>query len=164
MTAAWLPGGDYARKSNTGFRCTSEPLIFTGADDLEFQDGWLAAARAKLTPGVGVVGTNDLGSPRVMAGLHATHFLFTRRYVNDFGTIDGPGQVMTEAYVHEWVDDEVVGTAKSRGAWAFAEDSRVKHLHPNWDATIPIDQLYAKQHHRMRLSRLTYERRSTQWT
>lgn len=164
MTVGWQSVGDYARKINTGFRCTAEPLVFSGADDLEFQPGWLEAARAALTPGIGVVGTNDLGSPRVMRGEHATHFLFTRRYGNDHGTLDGPGQLMYEGYVHEWVDDEVVGTARMRGAWAFAPESRVKHLHPNWDASIPIDELYAAQSYRMRLSQRTFQRRRTLWT
>lgn len=164
LTVPWQPTGDYARKINAGFLATHEALIFTGADDLEFQPGWLDAARAHLTPGIGVVGTNDLGSPRVMAGEHATHFLITRRYVLDRGTIDEPGKVFHEGYAHEYVDDELVGTARYRGALAMALDSHVKHLHPNWDPSVPMDSLYEMQQHRMRLSRPLFLRRRHQWT
>ena len=161
-----VPGpcrGDYARKINTGYRLTSEPLIFTGACDLKFHAGWFEAATARLTPGIGVVGTNDLGSKRVMAGLHATHSLVTRDYVDRFGTIDTPGQVMHEGYLHEFVDDELVQTAMSRGAWAFAADSYVEHLHPAWGKG-ESDELYEQTPYRMRMGRKLYRQRQQLWT
>lgn len=156
--------GDYARKVNTAYRASSEPLVFTGADDLLFHPGWFEAATAKLAPGIGVVGTNDLGSPRVVRGDHATHSLVTRDYADRFGTIDEPGAVLHEGYIHEYVDDELVGTAKARGAWAFAVEARVEHLHPNWNPAVPMDALYAEQPRRMRLSRSLYQRRQRLWT
>lgn len=163
LEVRWHPVGDYARKINAGIKATTEPLIFSGADDLEFEPGWLEAAKAELRPGIGVVGTNDLGSPRVMRGEHATHFLITREYVEQFGTIDGPGQAMAECYPHEYVDDEMVGTARLRGAWAFAAESRVRHRHPNWDASVPMDDLYAGQQRRMIAGRRTYVNRRRRW-
>lgn len=161
-----VPGpnpGDYARKINAGYRATTEPLMFLGADDLRFHPGWFDAAAAELGPGVGVVGTNDLGSERVMAAQHSTHSLVTRDYVDRFGTIDEPGRVLCEEYPHEFVDDELVATAKHRGAWAFAADSHVEHLHPNWGKA-PMDKLYAQQRRRMRAGRQIFERRSRLWT
>lgn len=156
--------GDYAAKVNASFRHTGEPLIFLGACDLRFHPGWFEAATAKLGGRVAVVGTNDLGSPRVKRGVHATHSLVTRDYVDRFGTIDRPGEVLHEGYVHEYVDDELVGTAKKRGAWAFAADSRVEHLHPNWRPDVPTDSLYEAQRARMRESRALYQRRRRMWT
>ncbi len=161
-----VPGpnrGDYARKINTGFRLTSEPLIFTGACDLRFHAGWFDAAIAELAPGIGVVGTNDLGSRRVMAGLHATHSLVARDYVERFGTIDQPGLVMHEGYLHEFVDDELVQTAMSRNAWAFAADSHVEHLHPAWGKA-DSDDLYDQTPFRMRMGRKLYRQRQQLWT
>jgi hypothetical protein len=102
LTVPFEPVGDYARKINTGYRATTEPLIFTGACDILFHRGWFEAAMAKLRFGVGVVGTNDLGNPRVMAGQHATHFLVTRAYANQHGTIDQPGAIFHEGYPHEY--------------------------------------------------------------
>ncbi len=154
--------GDYARKIHAGIAATDEPLIFTGADDLHFHPGWLPAATAELGPGIGVVGTNDLCNPRVMRGEHATHFLVARWYV-EVGTLDEPGKLFHDRYMHEFVDDELVGTAKKRGAWAFAADSHVEHLHPMGGKT-PMDDLYAGQRRRMGLSRALYERRRRPWT
>lgn len=155
--------GDYARKINAGVRTTTEPLIFTAADDLQFLPGWLDAARAAMTDHIGVVGTNDLGSPRVVAGQHATHFLMARWYIEQHGTIDEPGKAMHEGYPHEYVDDEVVGTARARRAWAFAEDSHVKHLHPDWCPEVPRDALYAGQRRRMHMGRPLFARRQRLW-
>jgi hypothetical protein len=83
--------GNYAKKINRAIEETDEPLIFQGADDLRFHPGWLEAAKAKLKPGIGVVGTNDLNSKRVLAGTHATHALITRR-VHEAGDDRRPDQ------------------------------------------------------------------------
>lgn len=161
-----VPGptpGDYARKINTAFGLTDEPLIFTAACDLRFHPGWLEAATRKLGSGIGVVGTNDLGSRRVMAGRHSTHSLVTRSYVDQFGTIDEPGKVLHEGYPHEFVDDELVQTAISRNAFAFAFDSHVEHLHPAWNKA-PSDELYEQTPFRMRTGRKLYRQREQLWT
>lgn len=155
--------GDYARKINAGYRHTTEELMFLGADDLLFHPGWFEAALAELRPGIGVVGTNDLGSKRVMAGEHSTHSLVTRAYCDEHGTIDGPGSVLAEVYPHEFVDDEFVATAKHRGAWAFAFDSHVEHLHPSWGKA-PMDPMYAQQAARMNTGRRIFRRRQRLWT
>ena len=156
------PRGDYGRKVNAGYRHTTEPLLFTGASDLRFHPGWFEAACACLRPGIGVVGTNDLGNPRVLAGEHATHFLVTREYADRWGTIDGPGRVMAEAYPHEYVDTEMIGTAKARGAYAMCLDSHVEHLHPHWGKA-PTDDIYDGQPARMMTGRRIYERRARKW-
>jgi glycosyltransferase involved in cell wall biosynthesis len=154
--------GDYARKINQGVKETSDRLIFTAADDLAFHPHWLERAVDKLAPGIGVVGTNDLGSPRVMRGEHATHLLVTRAYVETHGTIDEPGKVFHEGYPHEYCDDEAVATAKKRRAWAFAPDSIVEHLHPSWSKA-PMDDLYAQQPTRMRAGKQLFQRRRRLW-
>lgn len=159
----YYPIGDYARKINAGYRLTDESLIFMAADDLLFHPGWVDAIRKQLAPGIGVVGTNDLGSPRVMTGEHSTHSLITREYADTYGLIDQPGSILYEGYPHEWVDDELVGTAKHRGAWAMALDSHVEHLHPNWGKA-PNDPMYSQQRNRMMRGRRTYLARRHLWT
>lgn len=161
LLVPWQPKGDYARKIQAGIDTTTTPYVFTGADDLRFHPGWFEAARAKMTDGIGVVGTNDLCNARVMAGDHGTHFLVARWYC-DLGTIDGPG-LFHDGYVHEFVDDELVGTAKHRNAWAHAPDSIVEHLHPQ-AGKAPLDELYAAQRSRMGRSRALYLRRRRLWT
>lgn len=163
ITVAYTPIGDYARKINTGYLHTTEPLLFLGASDLRFHPGWYEAAVSRLAPGVGVVGTNDLGSQRVINGDHSTHSLVTRRYVDDHGTVDQPHRVLCELYWHEYVDDEFIETAKHRGAFVAAHDSVVEHLHPNWGKG-EDDATYAAQRARMARGVRIFRRRRSLWT
>lgn len=155
-------GGNYAAKVNHGVSITDEPLILTGADDLKFHPGWLSAVKEKLTKGIGVVGTQDLCNKRVIAGEHSTHSVVTRAYC-ELGTIDEPGKLLHEGYPHEWVDDELVETAKFRGAFAFAENAVIEHLHPDVGKA-PMDDLYAARRTRMRQGRRLFIRRQELWT
>lgn len=162
ITVDWEPAGDYARKTNAGYQATDEPLLFLGADDLLFHPGWLEAATAKMTGKVGVVGTNDLCNPRTADGRHSTHSLVSRAYADEFGTLDGPGAILFEGYVHEWSDDELVGTARKRRAYAHAADSHVEHLHP-MNGKAPMDASYSQQGERMQASRALYLQRRRRW-
>lgn len=156
-----LPG-DYARKVNAAYRATKEPLLFLAADDVHFHAGWFEAAAAKVEGRTEVVGTNDLGNRRVIAGTHSTHTLVTRRYCDNMGTIDQRRCVLHEGYWHEWTDDEFIETAKSRNAWAFARDSIVEHLHYNWGKA-PLDPIYAAQRQRMAVTKHLYLQRRHLW-
>ncbi len=155
--------GNYAQKINAAYRVTVEPLLFLGADDIEFHPFWFERAVERLSdPSIGVVGTNDLGNPRVRAGLHATHSLVTRAYIDEHGTIDESGKVLHESYPHEYVDTEFVQTAMHRQAWAFARDSVVEHMHPHWGKA-PTDALYDAHRGRMKLGERIYTRRKHLW-
>lgn len=154
--------GEWAVKLNRVYRESSEPLIFCGADDIEFHPGWADAVRARVAPGVGLIGTNDMHNPRVIAGEHATHFVFVRGYVDRYGTIDEPRKMLHEGYAFEHCDDEAIATAKARGAWVFAEDAKVEHLHANYGLA-PVDPLYAQQNARMVASRRLFDQRRRLW-
>lgn len=156
------PIGDYARKINYGVRATTEPLIFLGASDLKFHPNWYQNATRLLDTGIGVIGTNDLGSPRVIRGDHSTHSLITREYAN-LGTIDDPTKVLHEGYWHEYVDDEFIETARKRKAYRSATDSHVEHMHPNWGKA-QVDGMYSQQQVRMRVGRGLYQARRRLWT
>jgi hypothetical protein len=156
------PQRTYARKINVGYRSSVEPLLFLAADDLAFRPGWLPAARVHLCGLVQVVGTNDLLNPRVLAGEHATHSLVTRAYCDEFGTIDEPGKVLHEGYGHDYVDDEFVATARSRGAWAHAGDSVVEHLHP-WAGKAPSDSTYRLGRAKSAAGRRLFQARRHLW-
>lgn len=159
LVVDWEPGpGDYARKINAGYRHTSDELLFLAADDLHFHPGWLEAATAELADGVHVVGTDDMGNPDVMKGLHSTHTLVTRVYCDQVGTLDRRGQVLVECYPHEFVDNELVATAQARNTWAFAAAAKVEHLHPHWGKA-DTDVLYDAQPDRMRAGRRVWQRR-----
>lgn len=111
---------------------------------------------------VGVVGTNDLGNPRVIAGKTATHSLVTRAYVGEHGTVDEPGKVLHEGYQHNFCDTEFVETAKRRGAWAFAGDSVVEHLHPHWSKG-DDDETYRRGQAGFEVDRRLHARRRRLW-
>lgn len=155
--------GDYAKKINHGYRATTEPYLFLGADDLRFHPGWFQAAVRHMSARVGVVGTQDRCNTRVKRGVHATHSLVARSYVDAHGTIDEPGKVLHEGYVHEFVDDEFIATAKRRHAFLFEHRSVVEHLHP-MVGKAPWDPMYAAQRTRMVVDRATFQQRQRLWT
>lgn len=130
----WDAGpGDWAKKINQGYRLTSYPFMLLGADDLRFHPRWdTEALHVAEVTGAGVIGTNDLGNATVMRGLHSTHPLVRRSYIDEQGTIDEPGKVLHEGYHHQWVDNELIQTAQMRDQWAFAKASHVEHMHPFW--------------------------------
>lgn len=154
--------GDYAAKINAGYRASTEPLLFLAASDVRFRPGWLDACLSELSDGIGVVGTNDLCNPRTADGRTSTHSLVTRAYVDRFGTVDEPGVVLHEGYWHEFVDDEFVGTAKSRNTYAHATDAHVEHLH--WsNGRRARDRVDAEYDRRMAYGRRLYTKRRRLW-
>ena len=118
---------DYSRKINLAFRHTKEPLFFTGATDLKFTHGWFDAATKEINGDVQCIGTKDGFNPAVQQGIASTHTLITREY-GERGTVDDPDCVLHEGSWHEWVDVEMIETAKVRNAFV---SSRAKVLHVN---------------------------------
>lgn len=153
--------GDYAKKINLGHTITTEPFLLFGADDLRFRPRWFENAVQHMTNQTGVVGTNDLGNPQVMAGAHATHPLVARWYA-DLGTVDEPGKPLHEGYDHNFVDNEFVGTAQARKAWAFARDSVIEHLHPSWSKAT-WDDVYERGRSGWHQDRRLFVKRSRKW-
>lgn len=134
VAAGWDPGpGDYAKKINLGYRVSTEPWIFTGADDLRFYRRWIEnALDHESAQRAGVIGTNDLGNALVISGKHSTHSLVRRSYADAFGLADQPGAIYFEGYDHQYCDNELVQTAQARGVFGFSKASIVEHLHPIW--------------------------------
>ena len=161
----YQPVGDYARKINAGYRLTSQPLIFTGACDIRFHQNWFQEACAMLDDAgrIGIVGTNDLGNPRVLRGEHSTHSLITRRYADCYGLAGPqPGAIYCELYQHECCDDELWQTGLARGAAVPCLRAVVEHLHPNWGKA-RSDALYDRQHARTVAGRRLLTRRQHLW-
>jgi hypothetical protein len=118
-------------------RSESDWILIVG-DDVEFTPGWFEAAAA-VSEECDIIGTNDsepgrVRNPDVAAGRHADHFFVRRDYIDAIGSsLDGPGVTMPECYRHWFVDKEVIGLAKARGVFKFAEDCRIIHHHPGYD-------------------------------
>jgi hypothetical protein len=154
---------NYAAKINAGYRATTAPLLFSGADDLHFHPGWLSTATAHLSERIHVVGTNDLGNDAVMRGDHSTHTLFTRHYIDtESGVIDHPGSVLFEGYPHDYCDNEFIDTAKHRKRFAMALDSHVEHMHWVWNKGVK-DPVYEKAMATSAVGRRVYLRRRRLW-
>jgi len=153
-----IHAGSYARKINHAIEQTTEGLLFLGADDLRFREGWREAAEAKLHPAE-VVGVNDLLA-RPHRPDHATHFLVTRSYAAQ-GTIDGAPGLLCETYEHNFVDDELIATASKRGVYAYADEAKLDHLHPMQGA--PMDEVYEKGFNTMRRDRRRFNTRRRMW-
>ncbi len=151
----------FAEKANLGYRQTREPWLLLVGDDVRFHPGWLDHAQATAGDRYHVIGTNDLGNPRVTSGEHATHLLIRRSYVDEVGGgWDGPGVVAHEGYRHWFCDDEIVTAAKQRGAWAMSLASKVEHLHPllgkaDMDPVYELGQVSAHADKQRFLERLT---------
>lgn len=157
VVATWTPDrADYAKKLGLGVRSTNEPWLFQGATDLVFHPAWdVHAFKVHRRTNAGVIGTNDLGHKHVMAGLHATHSLISREYLDTWGgTFDDSGVIFSEAYDHQYTDNEFVATARARGQFAFSKRAIVEHMHPHWKKG-EMDETYdkalreTKQDHRL---------------
>jgi hypothetical protein len=137
--------GDFAKKINWAYEQTTSSWIFQGADDIRFSPGWDTEALKVVSRGRSVIGTNDLKNPGVKRGQHSTHTLFSRAYIDKYGsgTIDGRGKIFHEGYDHQFTDNEFCQVAMRRGEWAFAKKAVVEHLHPYW-GTAPWDETYQK--------------------
>jgi hypothetical protein len=164
IVAGWEPeAGDYAKKINLAVRRTKEPWILMGADDICFCPNWSdIALRVAEQSGARVIGTNDVANPRVMNGSHSTHPLVARSYIEEYGTIDRKGIMLCEEYDHNYVDDELVWTAKARGEWAFAKEAEVPHSHPDW-GTAPWDDTYTKGKAHFHEDQQLFTQRSVLW-
>lgn len=146
IVVPWNPRrADFAKKINLGFSETDGDWLFQGATDLVFHPGWdRQAIKTASVHKVGVVGTNDLGNPTVKRGLHATHILFSRKYIERHGgTYDSTGAVFSEMYAHQFVDTEFVQTAILRGQFKPCLRSVVEHMHPHWGKG-DMDDTYVK--------------------
>lgn len=151
----------YAGAINTAVAATTHPYLFIGSDDLDFHRGWLPPL-LEAAQDFGLVGTNDLHNPEVLAGLHATHYLVSREYA-ERGTIDDPSVLLHEGYVHNYCDTEAVETARFRAAFTPCLDSVVEHRHWLW-MNNAVDATYAKSRDTVNVDQALYRRRRSLWT
>lgn len=127
------PSKTFATKCNLGYRETDEPWLLFVGDDVHFYLGWFEAALQAAGDKYAFVSTNDLGNRAVMAGLHATHPMILRTWIDNHGaSFDGAATVCHEGYSHWYVDNEWTLVAKRAGQFVYCPDAIVEHLHPLW--------------------------------
>lgn len=133
--------GSFGQKANLAAHFVTTDWMFLVGDDVKFHPGWLETALIDLDPSVCVVGTNDLGTPHVQAGEHATHMFLRMDYIHHPGASwDGP-DTACGPYRHWFTDNEMVTVAKLRGVWTW-RNAIVEHLHPYFDRG-EMDDIYA---------------------
>jgi len=155
----------FCSKANKGYSVTEEPwLLFTG-DDVRFHPGWLDhALHTASATGAGLIATNDLGNPRVMDGLHATHPVIRRSYIDEHGaSFDGPKTVAHEGYRHNFVDDEWTAVALYRGEFAAALGSIIEHRHPIFGKA-DDDAVYRKGKSHFQQDKRLFDKRLAEFT
>lgn len=131
--------GSWPKRINFGALENEADWYLCAADDIRFTPGWWeATAGSRGVSACGVIGTNDQmldgtgGNPRVQTSDLTIHPLVRATYIRDYGTIDEPGKVVHDGYHHWCCDDELLWTAKIRGAYAYCPDAHIEHLHPYW--------------------------------
>ncbi len=158
----------WARRINWGVDFTSNygdtesSWILGGADDVIFHPGWFEAAEEASQGFSGIIGTNDLGHPATISGSHTTHPIVSRDYIRDHGTMDEPGKLCHEGYIHNYVDAEFVHTAHKRGCWKHAVNCIIEHNHPSWNKGI-WDDVYQKGQDNVNADRALWLKRKAQF-
>lgn len=123
----------WPQKINFGIRVVNADWYLLGADDIQFTKGWWAATAKYRDAGYGLIGTNDHGNPRVQDEQLVIHPLISREYAQ-LGLIDDPDEGPINEQYHHWCcDDELLWTAKLRGAYKYAPEAHIIHNHPYWD-------------------------------
>lgn len=150
---------NYQGAVNTAYAKTSGDWLFCGADDLVFHEAW----DADLSGGR-VIGTNDLYNGHVLAGVHSTHSLVRRSYLDEIGGVvdEGPGSFLFEGYDHNFCDTEFIATAKMRCEFVPRPSSIVEHLHPA-AGKAEFDDTYARSFSQFDRDGRLFDMRSTLW-
>jgi hypothetical protein len=157
-------GNTFPIKVNDGFRATDHDWFLFVGDDVTFRPGWWdhALFTARIT-GCGFIATNDLCNSYVMAGVHATHPIMSRDYIETHGASwDGPGTVTHEGYKHWFVDNEWTARAHQLGQFAYSPASVIEHMHPFYGKGTD-DATYRKAHGSQDRDKRLIEKRVKEW-
>lgn len=125
----------YSAKVNQGVKASDEEYILLAADDVKPHPNWFENAVKLMSDKIGYVSLNDLGNRGVMRGRFATFPLIARWYAE----LDD--ELYHEGYRHWFCDLEASERAKQRGAFAYAPDAVMEHMHPLWNKG-EMDQTY----------------------
>lgn len=114
----------YNTRINHMYRETQEPYLFTGSDDVIFEKGWLEGLMGGIGKGYAVIGANDGYNPM------STNFLIKREYIEkQSGCLDTLNVIFYPKYQHNFVDVELLSTAKKRNQYVQVVNAKVTHHH-----------------------------------
>lgn len=155
---------NYAGAVNTAYELTEAEWLFAGADDLVFHHRWDQHVLAMADGWATVIGTNDLLNTAVLAGLHSTHTLVHRSYLDTYGGVvdEGPGSFYPECYDHNFCDTEFINTAKMRARFRPCLQAVVEHLHVT-TGKAPADETHLRSIRRYDDDSRMYDMRLHLW-
>jgi hypothetical protein len=155
----WTDLGDmrYVKRIQHMYENTDEDWFLLGSDDIVFHPMWLEMAH-DLMDDYSVISFNDLCNP----SLPGTNFLIRRKYIEEqSGVIDSPNTVLCQEYYHNFCDNELVGTANSRGQF-FHCGGIIEHRHP-MSGKDPYDEIYSMAQSNFHADAEIFHRRSRLW-
>lgn len=123
--------GEYVKAINYGYKNTSEPFIFCGADDIFFTQGWedkllgvMKDEKINVTGGV-----DDWACSQT--GVHISHPLLRRSYCQTQGASWGGNteELYYSGYRHYQCDIEMENLALTRGCLKVCKDCTIEHIH-----------------------------------
>jgi hypothetical protein len=116
---------------------SGENICFLGDDTLPEKDFLKNALNAmdRMPDGWGLVALND-GSGRPQT---ASHFLAARKLLPHLEN----GELFYTGYRHGYGDNELSEIAQAMGRYCFAEDAKIKHVHPI-HGTAEYDEYYER--------------------
>lgn len=126
----FVVSGEYVEAINYGYKHTSEPFIFCGADDIEFTKDWdIKLLKNFEDENIHVTGgVDDWVCSR--AGIHISHPLIRRSYIKNQGSCWGQKDVIYyPGYKHYHCDIELEQLAWTRGCIKVDTTVTIKHNH-----------------------------------
>lgn len=152
VNVASMPNTTMVEKANYFAGHCKEPYIYIGQDDCTFTDGWLTRALELMQFVDGVVAISD-GHEQYDSTL------FSRRYIQETGTIDRPGLALHPGYTHYYSEVEVCHTAISRGKFAYSPSSVVTHV----GGSKVRDETWKRNTYRLMQDRALFYSRAPLW-
>lgn len=126
----FIVSGEYVEAINFGYKNTTEPYIFCGADDIEFTKDWdIKLVKNFEDEDINITGgIDDWICSR--AGIHISHPLVRREYIKKIGGCLGQKDaIYYSGYKHYHCDIELEQVAWSRGCIKVDEKVTIKHNH-----------------------------------
>lgn len=153
----------YSDAIQTAYELTDEPIFFPANDDFKFLPDWDVEPQKMLAADeeIGVLGVSD-GNPKTSFG---SIYFVRRKYVEEqSAVVDMPNRVLYP-YKHNFSDNEITETAKSRGVWAACSAPCIEHQHPSytWLGEFETDPTYEKNNQTLSADAQVFNERVKLW-
>lgn len=151
---------NYVTAINHGYHVSTEPFIFCGSDDIDFEPNWdekMLVEFDKENP-PGLVGARDSWAI-TKTGKHTSHFMVSREYIKTQGGVEDEKEtIYSSQYQHFNCDIETEQVAMKRGKFKMSK-AFIEHHHFCQDSSVAYDQTYQKEQSKISRDMRTYNQR-----